>query len=294
MKKILLLFSLWFWPLAAEVFFVPGWRTGFDGRAGCVRILHDAYPGEKITVKSWDSDQPWEICKHNAAEHKEKLLEEIIAMPEENRRELIMVGHSIGAGIVLEILADLNRRGLRVHSAALLGAAVPDDLKDIRKALQALRYHCCIIYNPDDWVLRYLLPMDDAEHIPWGVYGWTESSPRVFEARAASDRWGFFNHFAYIYLEELDRLLDRLPPVAERIAVLQDDENTVRRPADELFWQTEAEYQSWQLQKRVFPWGAEKYRIIDPEGLRRAAGNPEKMRSAFDDVVRQLSAGTGK
>ena len=62
---ILIFFSL---RAAGDVWFVPGWRTGFDDRIGCVYILRDNYPGKKIKVCSWDSLQPWRVTRTNAKE----------------------------------------------------------------------------------------------------------------------------------------------------------------------------------------------------------------------------------
>ena len=276
------------WVLTAHgaVFFIPGWRTGFHGRDGCVRILRDVYPGKEIIVKSWDSMQPWSVTKRNADDYTKVLISEILAMPESERRNLIIVGHSIGARITVDILNELARRKLQIHSAALLGGALPDDDVRISRALDALRFFCSIVYNPDDWVLKYLFPLDHKLHSPLGLNGWTGQDYRVFESKARSDRFGFCNHFAYIYLEELDRLVEKLPQELPEVSVMQDEADVVRIPADEIFWQTVRRFGNWQLQKSSY--NPEKYRILDGRGFRRATGQRVKMTEAFDDVCRQL------
>ena len=286
MKHFAVIFCLLlFYPLCGEVFFIPGWRTGFSGRDGCVRILKDAYPGKKIVVKSWDSLQSWQLTKRNAAVQTEKLTSEILALSENERRELILVGHSIGAQIVVDILCELSRRKLKIHSAALVGAALPDNDPRIGRALNAISHYCSIVYNPDDLVLKYLFPLDNGLHIPLGLNGWTESDYRVFESRARSDRVGFFNHYAYIYLEELDRLLETLPPERPEVTVLQGEKNIERHPADELFWDTVEYSGGWKLQKNCF---SSKYRILDEYSIRRANGSEKDMRKSFADIIRQL------
>ena len=272
-------------PAAADVFFIPGWRPGFSGRDGCVRILKDVYPGKVIQVKSWDSLQDWQTAKINAEKQTVQLLQEIIAMPDAQRRELILVGHSIGAKIVIDILHELTLKKLQIHSMALLGGAVPDDYPRIETALQAITGNCCIIYNPDDLVLKLLFPLDNMSGVPLGLNGWPGKNHKVFEARAHSDRSGFFNHFAYIYLEELDRLTDTLPPGIPEIVVLQDDNNEERVPADQIFWLTVGSCQNWKLQKNTF---SGKHRIIDPGNIRKASGSKEKMIKAFEYIRKQL------
>ena len=286
MRISFIIFLFASFSVSAEVFFIPGWRTGFDGRDGCVRILKDAYPGKKITVKSWDSLQSWEIAKKNAAAYTQVLQAEILRMPETEQRELILVGHSIGAQIVVDILNELAARKLKIHSMALLAGVLPDNDSRISRSLDAVRFYCCNIYNPDDWVLKYIFPLDNKMHAPLGLFGYAGKDYRMVEARANSDRFGFANHFAYIYLEELDRLLDKLPAVYPDVKVKQDLPNIQRRPADMIFWETVLKYGQWQLQKHRNG----QFRILDDHGVRRARGNEQNMRKAFDDVCRQLDS----
>ena len=286
MRTIILICVLFFsLPAMADVFLVPGWRTGFSGRDGCVRIMKDVFPGKKIVVKSWDSLQPWHITKRNARVQTEKLLMEILAMPENDRRELILVGHSIGAQIVVDILCELARRKMKIHSVSLLGGALPDDDPRISGSLEAIRFYCTIVYNPDDWVLKYLFPLDNSMHAPLGLNGWSGSDHRVFEARTHSDRFGFCNHFAYIYLEELDRLMSRIPPERPEVKVIQDEINIERVPADNICWDTILSHGGWKLQKNCT---GGLCRILDDHCVRRAWGSEDKMRESFADLCRQL------
>lgn len=286
MRYLFFIFLLLSLKVSGEVFFVPGWRTGFDSRDLCVVRLKEAYPEEKITVKSWDSLQPWDVTKENARKQTAKLLEEVLAMSPENRGNLILVGHSIGAQIAVDILYELSLRGMKIHSAALLGAAVNDDDPRIEALLGAIKNYCCIVYNPDDWVLRYLFPLDNSLHSPLGLNGWIGKNPQVYEMKAVSDRFGFCNHYAYIYLDALICLVKKLPPEYPDVQVLQDESNKERVPADEIFWESVDNFRDWQLQKSIDG----KFRILDPQGKRRANGSEVKMREAFADVKKQLTA----
>ena len=288
MRKFpLVLLLLWssFSAAAGDVFFVPGWLTGFDGREGCVRIIRDIYPGRNIIVKSWDSRRPWEVAKRNAAAYTGKLLQEILAMPDGARRDLVLIGHSIGVSIVLDIADELIRRGMKIHSLILLGGAVPEDDPRIRRALDVVRTYCCNVYNARDGVLRYLFPLDNGMRAPLGLTGWSGHDRRFFEAALDNDRSAMLNHFAYLYLERFGELLAEVTASFAAVEVMQDDPNVERRPADEIFWTTIRQYGEWRLQEHR----RGKCRILDPEGIRRASGDPKKMREAFDDVIRQLT-----
>ena len=287
MRYFILFFVFAVLPAAAvEIFFVPGWRTACDDPRGLtVNELEKVYPGRKITVKSWDAKQSWNQTKINAEVHTRKLIDELVNMPDCRRRELILVGHSIGAKIVVDVLNELRRRGMVVHSSALLGGALLNDDAAIANSLDAIRHYCCIVYNPDDWVLKLLYPLDNWMHTPLGLYGWTGRDYRVFESRAPKKLAGFYNHYAYLYVMELDRLVDQLPPERPTVKVLQDEPNKVRKPADQVFWIAIERFGGWKLQCNK---DSGKFRIIDDLGFRRACGSENKMRAAFEDVKKQL------
>ena len=280
--RILIIFLMFLTLRAAgEVWFVPGWRTGFDDRAGCVRILKTIYPDRKIKVCNWDSKQPWRATRINAGEYAALLFAQTAALPDEKLKQLILVGHSIGGDMVLDILSKLSVHGKKIHSASLLGAAVPCDDPRIGNALKAVRFEITNIYNPHDWVLKYLYPLDADAMAPLGYSGWAGSHPRFFEMECEAKRTGFFNHFAYLYLYKLRELMHTLP---RRIEVLQDAANKEQLPADGIFWQDVEVFQMWKLQQHYDG----RARIIDPAGVRRANGTFSSMRHAFDEVKKQL------
>lgn len=285
----LFIFLLIFLSLSAsavEIFFVPGWRTGFHNREGCVRILQRTYPGIKITVKSWDSKQPWHVAERNAADYTQVLFNEVLNMPDARRRELILIGHSIGARIVIDVLNQLVEHGKTIHSSALLGGAIANDDPRISQSLKAIRYNCCIVYNPDDWLLKMFFPLVNKLEVSLGEFGWKNTDERVFESRARNELWAFYNHYAYIYLEELERLVPQLPPI-EPENIMQDEKNIVRKPADQLYWDDLKIFKGWKLQKNCI---SGKCRIIDFYGKRRAQGSETKMRAAFTEVEKSLSS----
>ena len=268
---------------AGEVFFVPGWRTGNSSRVGCVRIINDIWPGMPVTVKSWDSLVTLEEAKQNAATYTGTLLKEILDMPAERRRELILAGHSLGAVIVLEILDELAGRKMQIKEAALLGAPVPNNDPVIFRALDAVQKYCYNVAFTGDGVLRLLCPLSGTAE-PLGVNGWKFSHPRFVES-VVTLPFSLYNHFAYRYLEELDRLTDtheakqiRIPGGCEPYFY---DENGI-------FWRKQEEFASWQLQSHIING---KFRIVDPQNQVRLEGTESTARSGFEHLKNHLSAG---
>ena len=280
MRRIVFLLLFAAFSASGEVWFVPGWLTGFDGRTGCVRILKDTFPGQKIVVKSWDSRQPWPTATRNAELFTETLFAELSALPESELRELVLIGHSIGGRIVLNLLNRLAAQGKKVHSAALLAVVVPCDSALIPRALDAVRFEICDICNPDDLILKDLYPLDGDHTAPLGYSGWVGGDPRLIEGVCRHDGGSFLIHFAYLYLEELACMYRALPPRVESAS-------PPRRPADTLFWQDVESCGNWRLQLH---YDGRRARLLDPDGVRRAAGDVGAVRTVFADVKRQLDA----
>ena len=271
-----------------EVFLVPGWRTGYSGRDGCVRIMRDIWPGSDITVKSWNSLVSYSEAKKNAAEYTKVLLKELLDMPESRRRELIIVGHSIGADITVNILCSLAERNMTIREVALLGAALPYDDPRVWQVLKAVRGRCYNVVFPGDAVLRLLYSFSEGSS-PLGAKGWKFSHSRFVEANIEKN-FSFYNHYAYLYLEQLDALVDSLPPYPVDIRVMYGCQPY---PFDEkaIYWDEVELFQDWKLQKHRV---SGEYRIVDDRNLVRARGKADLMQQSFADVKRQLPPGMKK
>ncbi|MBR7107674.1 MAG: DUF726 domain-containing protein [Lentisphaeria bacterium] len=285
MKKVFFIVAFLAFSLlsAREVFFVPGWRTGSSAREGCVRIMRDIWPGVPISVKSWNSRVPYKEARNNAASFSKELFNEIRSMPESRRRDLILVGHSIGAGIVLEVISNLAAENMQILEAALLGGAVPDDDARMWDLFKVVRTRCYGVAFAGDAVLKLLYPLSESGS-PLGLTGWKFCHPRWVETRI-EQKLSFFNHYAYLYLEELDRLVDSLPPpreivISDAVAPYHFDENG-------LYWQKVDNVSDWELQKHLF---YPDFRILDPEKRVRYTGSEAPARRTFADIVRQLSS----
>ena len=207
MKKYLIILHCFAFLLTLtgnEVFFVPGWRTGDSSRAGCVRIMRDIYPGYDIFVKSWNSRVALTDAVKNAEVHAEKLKKELAAMPEARRKGLVLVGHSLGAAVVLEILSHLAENDMKVAEAVLLGTPVAADDPRLLRAMDAVIGKCYNVAFGGDTLLKFLYSFT-ASGEPLGVGGSKIKHPRFVDCivKNAPD---VTNHFAYKYLEALDRV----------------------------------------------------------------------------------------
>ena len=288
MKRVIILFILFCSILAGagEVFFIPGWRTGFSPRSGCVRILRDIWPGMPVTVKSWNSRVSLTAATENAADFSRQLKEEISSMPETRRKQLILVGHSLGAAIVLDILDYLAEHDMKISEAALLGAPVPDDDLAVFRAFSAVEKRLSNVAFSGDAILKLFYPWHLGK--PLGIAGWRYAHPR-FAQTVVKPEFSFTNHYAYIYLETLDAFLDSLPPPEPEIKIPHRCEPHFYDETA-IFWQTVSEFKSWKLQKHIV---LDCFRIADEKNQIRATGTHGEMHHCFAGIKAQLSvAGT--
>ena len=272
---------------AAEVFFVPGWRTGYTPRTGSVRIINYIYPGMPVSVKSWDSAVPYPLAVQNSGMYTIKLLDEILSMPETRRRELVIIGHSIGAKIVLDVLCVLAEKHLQIKEAVLLGGAFPYDDRRLWSALEAVRDRCINIWSPVDAVLHLLYPLSEG-NVACGAVGWRFGGKGFYEGYVKSGYFFFNQHYAYLYLEELGRFRLTLPPVAEKVQLKDELPRPWKNCAvDRIFWKTIDICHSWRLEEHCL---GGSFRIADPEDNQRFAGvDPVAAKKNFDFIRKQLT-----
>ena len=292
MKKALLILILFFisaFVHGYEIFFVPGWNTGYHNRIGCVVRLEKAFPDIPIKVKSWNSKVVYWKARKNAEAYSRDLAQEVINMPEKRRRELILIGHSLGGKIVINVLNALVDKGMSVHKAVLLGAAIKRDDPAIRRSLFAVRTRILNIYNPDDALLRtgFVIGQNAL-----GSHSWYYSHPRFVERRATKRKFSPYNHYAYLYIEDLQLFVKELAPLYSKIRLPGEKGESVAGKKviniDDIYWKTTKQHCNWLLQQHYL---GGKFRIVDPYcRLRFAIEDAAKAETAFADVCRQLDA----
>lgn len=112
--------------LAAIVWYIPGWMRTHTPQDGVVPALQEMFPGARVEFKEWDGDIPvWPKAVTNADATVGRLVDELAALDEAKRSELVIVGHSLGGRITARILSRLAERKLKVRQAVLMAAAIP-------------------------------------------------------------------------------------------------------------------------------------------------------------------------
>ena len=138
-----------------HVLYIPGWHRCGRGEDEAFRAVRKTFPGAEVSVRNWDGNCRWDKARDNADAEAKKLAAELIDLPEEKRDRLTLVGHSLGARIVVRALARLGEKGLKVKRAAVLAAAVPRDDPDIARFTAACESPALVVCNPRDAMLKY-------------------------------------------------------------------------------------------------------------------------------------------
>ena len=287
--------------MTMTVWYVPGWMRTDEPRAGVMAAMTNAFPGAEIEFKSWDGNHlVWPQAMDAADKESWRLAFEVATMPEERRRNLTIVGHSLGGRITARVLAHLAENGLKVRAAAVLAAAIPSDDPDVAKMGAGAELPVLGLCNPSDNVLRFAYALAGGEGaVAFGANGSLaklanveervvpENVTREVDIEAAWGKVQFvkdvMNHTELFYLAYLRRILEGETEAAAEEPMVHQDFPTVKGRVLDLgvWWDVLDEWQGWKLERNRLTGHA---RILDPNRVRRAWGRPEAMRQSFDKL----------
>ena len=130
MKKVFLIIflTLFILPLSAgeTVIFIPGWFTEWINYSRHRKLISELFPGAELQVCKWNSNRLWKNAKSSAAKAAETLTAKLISA--KTPEQITLIGHSLGGRIILDSIAALAAKKIKVKQVILLGSAVkPDD-----------------------------------------------------------------------------------------------------------------------------------------------------------------------
>ena len=135
--------------------YVPGWHRCHRGVDEAFCAVQKVFPEAEVSVRNWDGNCRWTKARTNADAEAAKLAAELISMPEDKLIQLTLVGHSLGARIVVRALAKLAVEGKKVKTAVILAAAMPSNDSDVMNFTVATIEPVTIVCNPKDTMLKY-------------------------------------------------------------------------------------------------------------------------------------------
>lgn len=171
MKKLLLFLLIIgiYLPLsgAEKIYFIPGWYSKWNFYYKHIKILKTISPDSEVKICRWNSNRLWGNAKKSADEYSGEFAGQLLKEPE--TENIILIGHSLGGRIVLDIAEELARNKRKVRRLILLGAAGEIDAEDMDHCRRVSILPVINIYCPDDSMLKlYLLKEHSA---PLGYVG---------------------------------------------------------------------------------------------------------------------------
>ena len=157
---VLVLFMICSATAADKVIFIPGWLSHrffslVNPKLNYKNHLQKIWQKEDIEIRYWDSCHGWNRSRNNADRFAKNLAESLIKMPREERERVILIGHSLGGRITVKTLSILAENGLKIRQGIALGAAIPANTPELKKALAASERPFINVFSYDDNVLKY-------------------------------------------------------------------------------------------------------------------------------------------
>ncbi|MDO4575757.1 MAG: hypothetical protein Q4D98_11150 [Planctomycetia bacterium] len=278
------------------VWFVHGMVTTRESFDEEIEVLKKTYPdAESVTQISWNSPKmplyqmgvAWSISLENAEKFAPELAKRIEALPDEKRRRLILVGHSLGGRIAVRAGAILAKKGIRIRQLLLAGSAVNNDDPDIARAIEVSTEKVYNLINFSDGLLA-IYKIGGEFHSPLGT-GYLYAMPEERFGEIVMDEP--LRHYGYMYLERYRQCVERGDFSCGEIVVPQDFLQADFSTLGGKVWWTEWDIvEGWRLQQNYFTGHC---RILDPKGVRRAWGRKHVMEKAFAKVRAQLERERG-
>ena len=138
-----------------RVIYVPGWHRCHRGADEAFCAVQTTFPGTIVSTYDWDGNCRWKNARTNADAAAAKLAGELISMSDDKLSQLTLVGHSLGARIIVRALAKLAVEGKKIKTAVILAAAMPSNDPDAQNFTAATIEQATIVCNPKDTMLKY-------------------------------------------------------------------------------------------------------------------------------------------
>ncbi len=148
----------------------------------------------------------WENAKRDTDKVADALANKIAKASNVEQKGLFLIGHSLGANIVVKTLAQLKTKHIKINQAALLGAAIDYDDPNIEQACGAVLKPISSIFNPYDHALM-LYSLYNMGHSALGSTGYSGKNDRLREYHVGINQGSpSLEHSSSFYIQQWDKL----------------------------------------------------------------------------------------
>ena len=287
---------------AAEVWYIPGWNRTTETNGLAYASCTNVFSSANCSFKSWDGDGSWWSSAEKADLESQRLANEIAALPVATRRQLTIVGHSLGGRIVARTLARLSEKEIKIKQGIMLAPAIPVREPDVLKMGAGCELPALLVVNPEDVVLKYIFTISGVKDPSLGADGSPRPLDNVSEYSVPDDitdrtkvdaLWGklewvkrMCNHLACFYFDELRKILEGQPSKKAQTRIVQGHINFEWKVMDKgVWWIVLDSWSGWKLERNRVTGHC---RILNPDKRRVAWGNEAEMRESFAKIKLQL------
>ena len=271
-----------------KIWFIPGWKASDQQVGGYEKLIREIYK-TSVLVLEWDSNQSWEKSRDNSKVAAKKLVYRIDLLSQEQQKDLIIIGHSLGARVIANASKELSEKNIKIKRVIFLGAAIDYDAEELKYVSNISIEVPINVFSQDDGVLKYAYGNTENK-VACGCFGTTKNNK--FEQYSVTmneqiNQKGVIqsleNHYVENYCSVLKRIEEKqeLKPVNavniddmfEHIDGLLKETNIYKLPT--MYFPTETitviqENKGWMF-ANLGKW----YAIIDPLGRLISYGTRE-------------------
>lgn len=143
--------------IATILWYFPGFGTGELPTTDKER-LKASFSADQVACKQWCSPSAtWEESVANVSNASQSVVTEIQSLKPDERKDIVLVGHSLGGRVVAYSLAKLGELGISIQTAVLLAPAISSGDQYASKLCRGCS-SIILVVGENDLVLKWIYP----------------------------------------------------------------------------------------------------------------------------------------
>ncbi len=286
---------------ARRIWFIPGWQHDKVPVEKYKKKLREVFD-EEAFIHSWKASGTWDETQKEVLKESKRLAGKITNLPEEQRQKMVLIGHSLGARMIMEASQVLIEKKIKVKRVILLGAAIAFDDKHLENIEKISIEPPINIFNREDGVLKILFSERENTFASGHVGICVPTAFQQYEVPSTNKNKKDFkteitdnhNHFVKSYIETMKKVLNReimecFPPELGKIDAILSTiglKNNAKTAMPALIPATIVEkHNNWELSSSI--WGY-IYTIFDPFGRLIFSGSRSEAEEIWKKIKQQL------
>lgn len=143
--------------IAVIIWYFPGFGAGELPTVDKER-LRISFSGDQVVCKHWCSSYAtWDESVGKVNVVSQNVVTEILSLKPNERKDIVLIGHSLGARVVAYSLAKLGALGIRIQTAVLLAPAISSGDQYVSNMCRGSS-SILLVVGENDLVLKWIYP----------------------------------------------------------------------------------------------------------------------------------------